>query len=73
MPSVTRIPLIDFSGVREGDAAALVRVGHEIREACTTLGFFYIVNPNSGKCVEAVSPGNADNASIDLAPFAFAR
>jgi len=44
MPSVTRIPLIDFSGVREGDAAALVRVGHEIREACTTIGFFYIVN-----------------------------
>ena len=44
MPSVTRIPLIDFSGVRAGDAAALVRVGHEIREACTTLGFFYIVN-----------------------------
>jgi isopenicillin N synthase-like dioxygenase len=44
MPSVTRIPLIDFNGVREGDAAALARVGREIREACTTIGFFYIVN-----------------------------
>ena len=44
MPSPTAIPLIDFAGVRTGDPAALERVGREIRDACTTIGFFYIVN-----------------------------
>ncbi|SAK56825.1 2-oxoglutarate-dependent ethylene/succinate-forming enzyme [Caballeronia hypogeia] len=43
MPA-TRIPVIDFAGVLEGDAAALARAGREIHEACTTIGFFYIVN-----------------------------
>jgi isopenicillin N synthase-like dioxygenase len=38
------IPLIDFAGVRSGDPAALVRAGREIYAACTTLGFFYIIN-----------------------------
>jgi isopenicillin N synthase-like dioxygenase len=38
------IPLIDFAGVRARDPAAMRKVAGEIREACTTLGFFYIVN-----------------------------
>ena len=41
---VTRIPIIDFAGVRAGDPQALRRVAQQIREACTTIGFFYIVN-----------------------------
>jgi isopenicillin N synthase-like dioxygenase len=41
---VTRIPIIDLAGVRAGDPQALTRVAHEIREACTTIGFFYIIN-----------------------------
>ncbi|MET3233452.1 UNVERIFIED_ORG: isopenicillin N synthase-like dioxygenase [Burkholderia sp. 1263] len=41
---VTRIPIIDFAGVRAGDPQALQRAAREIREACTTIGFFYIVN-----------------------------
>ncbi|GAB6851781.1 isopenicillin N synthase family dioxygenase [Paraburkholderia kururiensis] len=44
MPSVATIPVIDFAGVRAGDAAALARAGREIYDACTTIGFFYIVN-----------------------------
>lgn len=43
MPA-TRIPVIDFAGVLTGDSAALARAGREIHEACTTIGFFYIVN-----------------------------
>jgi isopenicillin N synthase-like dioxygenase len=38
------IPIIDFSGVSQRDPAALRRVAHEIFDACTTLGFFYITN-----------------------------
>ena len=38
------IPLIDFSGVRARDPAAMRKVAGEIHEACTTLGFFYITN-----------------------------
>ena len=38
------IPVIDFAGVRSGNAAALARTGREIYAACTTIGFFYIVN-----------------------------
>src|SRR5579871_2813406 len=41
---VTRIPIIDLAGVRAGDPLALQRVAKEIHEACTTIGFFYIVN-----------------------------
>jgi isopenicillin N synthase-like dioxygenase len=38
------IPLIDFAGVRARDPAAMRKVASEIHEACTTLGFFYILN-----------------------------
>ncbi len=40
----TTIPLIDMSGVRTGDKAALERAGEAIRHACVEIGFFYIVN-----------------------------
>jgi isopenicillin N synthase-like dioxygenase len=42
--ATTRIPIIDLAGVRSGDRDALARAGREIRDACTTIGFFYIVN-----------------------------
>lgn len=38
------LPLIDMSGVREGDPASIRRVGEAIRQACCDIGFFYIVN-----------------------------
>ena len=44
MQPVTRIPIIDLAGVRAGDREALARAGREIRDACTTIGFFYIIN-----------------------------
>lgn len=36
------IPIVDFTGVAEGDAAALERAAAAIRDAFTTVGFFYI-------------------------------
>jgi isopenicillin N synthase-like dioxygenase len=44
MTSAGRIPTIDFAGVRRHDPAAMRKVAREIHDACTTLGFFYIVN-----------------------------
>jgi len=38
------LPLIDMTGVREGDQASIRRVGEAIRQACSETGFFYIVN-----------------------------
>ncbi len=43
MPS-DRLPIIDFSPALGGDATGRVKVAAEIREACSTIGFFYIVN-----------------------------
>ncbi|QJQ93869.1 MULTISPECIES: isopenicillin N synthase family oxygenase [Halomonadaceae] len=40
----TTIPLIDMHGVREGDPQCLASAGEAIRQACTEVGFFYIVN-----------------------------
>lgn len=40
----TRLPLIDMTGVHQGDAASIQRVGAAIREACSDSGFFYITN-----------------------------
>ena len=40
----TRLPLIDMTGVHQGDAASIQRVGAAIREACSESGFFYITN-----------------------------
>jgi isopenicillin N synthase-like dioxygenase len=42
--SLSRIPLVDMAGIRDGDEAALQRAARAIHEACTQIGFFYIVN-----------------------------
>lgn len=42
--SATNIPVVDMQGVREGDAQALARAGEAIHNACTQVGFFYIIN-----------------------------
>ena len=44
MTSSANLPLIDMSGVREGDQASIRRAGDAIRQACSDIGFFYIVN-----------------------------
>ncbi len=43
-PDFDAVPLIDFSGMLRGDAAARRRVAAELREACINVGFFYISN-----------------------------
>lgn len=44
MTASANLPLIDMTGVREGDRASIQRVGEAIRRACSETGFFYIVN-----------------------------
>lgn len=44
MTRARQIPVIDFSGVREGRDADLKRVAKEIWDACTDYGFFYVKN-----------------------------
>ncbi len=39
---MTSLPIIDFSGVRAGDPAALARAAQEVHAACTGPGFFYL-------------------------------
>jgi isopenicillin N synthase-like dioxygenase len=41
---VTSIPIIDFAGVRAGDAKRIRAVAGEVFAACTGVGFFYIKN-----------------------------
>jgi len=38
------VPLIDFSGMLDGDTRIRARVAATIRDACTNVGFFYISN-----------------------------
>ena len=38
------LPIIDFSPVANGRPDGLARVADAIHTACTTMGFFYIVN-----------------------------
>ncbi|MGV6397544.1 isopenicillin N synthase family dioxygenase [Pseudomonas caspiana] len=40
----TRLPLIDMTGVHQGDPGSIRRVGAAIHEACRESGFFYITN-----------------------------
>lgn len=42
--AVARIPVIDFGPYFAGGARALERLGAEVRRACETVGFFYILN-----------------------------
>lgn len=44
MPASPILPIIDFAGVRSGDAAAMRKAACEVYQACTTAGFFYIRN-----------------------------
>ena len=44
MSSSIRLPLIDMSGVREGDKASIRRAAEAIQTACCDTGFFYIIN-----------------------------
>lgn len=44
MSSTIRLPLIDMSGVREGNKASIRRASDAIRTACCDIGFFYIIN-----------------------------
>jgi isopenicillin N synthase-like dioxygenase len=44
MTSSANLPLIDMSGVHEGDPASIQRAGSAIAQACREVGFFYIVN-----------------------------
>lgn len=41
---MTTLPIIDFSGVRNGDSIACNKAAAAIKDACTTVGFFYISN-----------------------------
>jgi isopenicillin N synthase-like dioxygenase len=41
---VTSIPIIDFAGVRAGDANRIREVAGEVFTACTGVGFFYMKN-----------------------------
>ncbi|MGC3963454.1 MAG: 2-oxoglutarate and iron-dependent oxygenase domain-containing protein [Rhodocyclaceae bacterium] len=38
------LPLIDVAALRGADEAARRAVGHQLRDACETRGFFYIKN-----------------------------
>jgi isopenicillin N synthase-like dioxygenase len=41
---MTSIPIIDFAGVRDGDADRIRAVAGEVSAACTGVGFFYMKN-----------------------------
>jgi isopenicillin N synthase-like dioxygenase len=44
MTSVASLPIIDLSRVRSGDAQGLKEAAAQIHHACTTVGFFYVIN-----------------------------
>ena len=41
---MTGIPMIDFAGVRQGDAERCRAAAREVAQACTGVGFFYMTN-----------------------------
>jgi len=41
---MTELPIVDMTGVREGNAAALQQAAAQIHKAFTTVGFLYIAN-----------------------------
>ena len=49
--SAMTIPLVDMQGVREGDPDSLARAGEAIHNACTQVGFFYIINHGLSQAV----------------------
>lgn len=44
MIEFTSIPLIDIGGLRQGNRDELRSVARQIRDACTNIGFFYVIN-----------------------------
>lgn len=58
------IPIIDFSGVREGAPGALARVAGEIHAACIDYGFFYLASHGI--------PADAIGGAVDAAASFFA-
>ena len=62
-PDFVSVPLIDFSGMLEGNANAGMRVAAQLREACINVGFFYIANHGV--------PQDLVDAMFDLAPRLF--
>lgn len=51
MTAIHNLPLIDMSGVRQGDLASIQRAGDSIRRACSEIGFFYIINHGVSQAV----------------------
>ncbi len=50
-----RLPIVDLGPLRTRDARALDALAQQIREACTTVGFFYVTNHGvPDVCVERV-------------------
>jgi isopenicillin N synthase-like dioxygenase len=43
-PVTSKLPIVDMSGVRDGDAASIARAAREIHAAFTSVGFLYIAN-----------------------------
>jgi isopenicillin N synthase-like dioxygenase len=41
---MSKLPIVDMTGVRSGDGHAVARAAKAIHEACTTVGFFYVAN-----------------------------
>jgi isopenicillin N synthase-like dioxygenase len=41
---MTELPIVDMSGVREGNASSITRAAREIHAAFTSVGFLYIAN-----------------------------
>lgn len=46
-----RLPVIDLAGLQGGDEVDRVRIANDIREACTTTGFFYVINHGVSQAV----------------------
>ena len=70
--AVARIPVIDFGPYFAGKAGALARLGGEVRRACETAGFIYILNhgvPEAliaahGAVSEPVAPSRSRSGSM---------
>src|SRR5271154_6911127 len=62
------LPVIDLSGLANGEGAALDRIAAEIGAACRTVGFFYVVN--HGVAPALMSEAFARSEEFFAAPLA---
>ncbi len=62
-PDFVSVPLIDFSGMLQGNADARNGVAADLRDACINVGFFYIANHGV--------PQDLVDAMFDMAPRLF--